>query len=89
MGPTPAAPYVPPEWPVWCESRPGCSQEHTISTIIAGPPIGDGDADELPAAQLPVWSERGEMELMEAAAVGALLEALSQAQCPGQRALTA
>jgi hypothetical protein len=69
--------------------RPYCSQEHTLPTLISGPPIGEGDADDLPADGLPVWPERGVLTRMEADTFGALLEALSQAHCPGQRALTA
>lgn len=45
--------------------------------------------DKLPAEVLPVWPERGELEVLEAARFGALLEALSQAQRSGQRVLTA
>jgi hypothetical protein len=88
MGP-PAASYVPTDWAVWRELRPYCSQEHTLPTLISGPPIGEGDADDLPADGLPVWPERGVLTRMEADTFGALLEALSQAHCPGQRALTA
>jgi len=46
-------------------------------------------ADDLPAEVLPIWPERDEQQLMAAEAVGALLETLSQAHCPGQRVLTA
>jgi hypothetical protein len=35
------------------------SLKHTLPTIISGPPIGEGDADDLPADVLPVWPERG------------------------------
>ena len=64
-------------------------QEYTLPTLIAGPPIGEGDEDALPAEVLPVWPERGELHLMAAEAVGDLLETLSQAHFPGQRVLTA
>jgi hypothetical protein len=70
------------------ELRP-ISLEHTLPTIISGPPIGAGDADDLPADVLPVWPKRGVMTRMEADTFGDLLEALSQVHCPGQRALTA
>jgi hypothetical protein len=63
--------------------------EHNLPTIISGPPIGEGDADDLPADVLPVWPERGELHRMEADTFGDLLETLSQVHCPGQRALTA
>lgn len=33
--------------------------EQNLPTLIAGPPIGAGDADALPAEVLPVWPERG------------------------------
>ena len=64
-------------------------QEHNVPTLIAGPPIGEGDEDDLPAEVLPVWPERGELQLMAAEAFGDLLETLSQTHCPGQRVLTA
>jgi hypothetical protein len=70
------------------ELRP-ISLEHNLPTIISGPPIGDGDADDLPADVLPVWLERGEVHRMEAETFGDLLETLSQVHCPGQWALTA
>jgi hypothetical protein len=46
--------------------------------LISGPPIGDGNADDLPADGLPVWPERGVLTRMEADTFGALLAALSQ-----------
>jgi hypothetical protein len=60
-----------------------------LPTIISGPPIGEGDEDDLPADVLPVWPERGVLTRMEVETFGELLETLSQVQCPGQRALTA
>ena len=63
--------------------------EHTLPTLIAEPPIGEGEEDALPAEVLPVWPERGEQHLMAAAAFGDLLETPSQAHCPSQRVLTA
>ena len=42
-----------------------------------------------PAEVLPVWPERGAVQLMEDAAIGDLLETLSHAHCTGRRVLTA
>jgi hypothetical protein len=39
--------------------------EHDLPTIISGPPIGDGDEEDLPADMLPVWPERGVLHRME------------------------
>jgi hypothetical protein len=51
--------------------------EHNLPTLISGPPIGEGDEEDLPADVLPVWPERGELHRMEADTFGALLETLS------------
>lgn len=64
-------------------------QDHTLPAPIAGPTVGEGDADELPAEVLSVWLARSALHRTEAEAIGDLLGTLSQAHGLGQQVVTA